>query len=56
MFNFLLFILYFEYKKYKIGKIYLEKYISRKNNNKLEDETIEKLSERYNYGKFEYSK
>ena len=56
MFNFLLFILYFENKKYKIGKIYLGKYISRKNNNKLEDETIEKLSERYNYGKFEYSK
>lgn len=56
MFNFLLFILYFENKKYKIGKIYLEKYLSRKNNKTLEDETIQKLSKRYNYGKFEYSK
>ncbi len=49
MLNFILFILYFEMKHFKIGKKFLEKYLSKINTNALETQTLQKISERYKY-------
>ena len=50
MLIFTLFILYFESKRIKNGKIYLEKYLSKTNTNSLEPKTLQKLSEKYDFG------
>ena len=50
MLIFTLFILYFESKRIKNGKIYLEKYLSKTNTNSLETQTLQKLSGKYDFG------